>query len=72
LRGGESTLTKDGPWGWFRMLDRAEVRATNAPDRKRVIFNVGGRIAIFQIQIGSVVNAFSLPAMSSFRCPSSF
>jgi type VI secretion system protein ImpL len=53
-------------------LDSAEVRATNAPDRKRVIFNVGGRIAIFQMQSGSVVNAFSLPAMRSFSCPSSF
>ena len=72
LNGGESTVTKDGPWGWFRLLDSAEVRATNTPDRKRVIFNVGGRIAIFQIQIGSVVNAFSLPAMSSFACPQSF
>ena len=72
LNGGESTATKDGPWGWFRLLDSAEVRATNTPDRKRVIFNVGGRIAIFQIQIGSVVNAFSLPAMTSFNCPSSF
>lgn len=72
LNGGESAVTKDGPWGWFRLLDSAEVRATNAPDRKRVIFNVGGRIAIFQMQSGSVVNAFSLPAMSSFSCPSSF
>ncbi len=72
LNGGESTVTKDGPWGWFRLLDAAEVRATNAPDRKRVIFNVGGRISIFQMQSGSVVNAFSLPAMKTFACPSSF
>ena len=72
LAGGESAVTKDGPWGWFRLLDSAEVRATNVPDRKRVIFNVGGRIAIFQLQTGSVVNPFSLPAMSSFSCPSSF
>ena len=72
LQGGESAVTKDGPWGWFRLLDSAEVRATNAPDRKRVIFNVGGRIAIFQMQSGSVVNAFALPAMSTFKCPSSF
>ena len=72
LAGGESAVTKDGPWGWFRLLDSAEVRATNAPDRKRVIFNVGGRIAIFQMQSGSVVNAFALPAMSAFKCPSSF
>ena len=72
LAGGESAVTKDGPWGWFRLLDSAEVRATNVPDRKRVIFNVGGRIAIFQMQSGSVVSPFSLPAMASFSCPSSF
>ncbi|MEO8240863.1 MAG: type VI secretion system membrane subunit TssM [bacterium] len=72
LQGGTSSVTKDGPWGWFRLLDSAEIRATNAPDRKRIIFNVGGRIAIFQMQSGSVVNAFALPAMSSFKCPSSF
>ena len=72
LANGESAVTKDGPWGWFRLLAGAEVRSTNAPDRKRVIFNVGGRIAIFQMQTGSVVNAFALPAMASFSCPSSF
>ena len=72
LVNGESAVTKDGPWGWFRLLAGAEVRATNAPDRKRVIFNVGGRIAIFQMQTGSVLNAFALPAMASFACPASF
>ena len=72
LQGGESAVTKDGPWGWFRLLDSAEVRSTNVPDRKRVIFNVGGRIAIFQMQTGSVINPFSLAAMQSFSCPSSF
>ena len=65
-------LTRDGPWGWFRLLDGAEVRSTNASDRKRVIFNVGGRIAIFQLQTGSVVNPFALAALSKFKCPESF
>jgi type VI secretion system protein ImpL len=72
LRNGESTLTEDGPWGWFRLLERAEVRPMNAPDRQRVMFSIGGRLAVFQMQVGSVVNAFNLPALSSFRCPSSF
>lgn len=68
----ESVLSRDGPWGLFRLLDAAEVRRTNVSDRKRVIFNVGGRIAIFQLQSGSVLNPFSLPALSKFSCPSSF
>ncbi len=67
----ESTLSRDGPWGWFRLLDAAEVRRTNVSDRKRVIFNVGGRIAIFQLQSGSVINPFALPALSKFSCPKS-
>ncbi|MCA0872586.1 type VI secretion system membrane subunit TssM [Seohaeicola saemankumensis] len=67
----ESRLSKDGPWAWFRLLDAAEVRRTNVSDRKRVIFNIGGRIAIFQLQSGSVLNPFALPALSKFSCPKS-
>jgi type VI secretion system protein ImpL len=72
LEGGESVVTRDGPWGWFRLLDAAEVRAGNAPDRRKLIFNVGGRIALFQLQVSAVQNAFQLPALSSFACPQSF
>lgn len=71
-RNAESTMRKDGPWAWFRLLDAAEVRRTNVSDRKRVIFNVGGRIAIFQLQSGSVLNPFALPALQKFSCPKSF
>lgn len=65
-------ISRDGPWGWFRLLSAAEIRRTNVSDRNRVIFNVGGRIAIFQLQSGSVLNPFSLPALSKFSCPKSF
>ena len=72
LSNGESQLAKDGPWAFFRLLDAAEIRRTNVSDRKRVIFNVSGRIAIFQMQSGSVVNPFALPALSKFNCPKTF
>ncbi|MFK7837095.1 MAG: type VI secretion system membrane subunit TssM [Sulfitobacter sp.] len=72
LQNGESQLAKDGPWAWFRLLDAAEIRRTNVSDRKRVIFNVAGRIAIFQLQSGSVINPFALPALSKFSCPKTF
>ncbi|KIN70341.1 Type VI secretion protein IcmF [Sulfitobacter noctilucae] len=72
LSNGESQLAKDGPWAWFRLLDAAEIRRTNVSDRKRVIFNVSGRIAIFQLQSGSVINPFALPALSKFNCPKTF
>lgn len=67
-----NAVSKDGPWGWFRLLSAAELRKTNVSDRSRVIFNVGGRIAIFQMQSGSVLNPFNLPALSKFSCPKSF
>ena len=71
-RNSESAVLKNGPWAWFRLLEAAEVRNTNAPDRKRVIFNIGGRIAIFQMQSSTALNPFSLPALSKFSCPKSF
>ena len=71
-RNSESAVLQSGTWAWFRMLDVAEVRNTNAPNLKRVIFNIGGRIATFQMQSSSALNAFSLPALTKFRCPKSF
>ena len=68
----ESEIVRNGPWSLFRMLDVAEIRNTNAPDRKRVIFNLGGRIAIFQMQAGGAINPFNLKAISDFSCPTSF
>ena len=68
----ESKLRRDGAWGWFRLLDAAETRNTSVSDKKRVIFNIGGRIAIFQMQSGSSLNPFALPSLSKFSCPKSF
>ncbi|MFK7752223.1 MAG: type VI secretion system membrane subunit TssM [Sedimentitalea sp.] len=70
-KNSESQISRDGPWGWFRLLDAAAVRNTNVSDRKRVNFNIGGRIAIFDLQSGSVINPFALPALSKFSCPKS-
>lgn len=70
--GSEHELIREGPWGWFRLLDAAEVRNTGVSDRKRIIFNVGGRLAIFQMQASMVLNPFALPALHDFSCPASF
>lgn len=69
--GVQNALSKDGPWAWFRLLDAAEIRRTNTADRSRVIFNVGGRLAIYEMQAGSVLNPFNLPALRNFSCPQS-
>lgn len=71
-RGKQDVLRKDGPWSWFRLLDSASVRRTNAPDRRRVSFNVGGRVAVFEMQTNSLLNPFTLRALRTFHCPGSF
>ena len=71
IDGTESVWTKEGPWGLFRLFDAAQVRDTNVSDRKRLIFSIGGRIAMFDLQSGSVINPFALAALSDFSCPSS-
>ncbi|WP_417689076.1 type VI secretion system membrane subunit TssM [Roseibium sp.] len=67
----KNTIQLEGPWAWFRLLDTAEVRRTNVSDRNRVIFNLGGRIAIFQLRAGSALNPFTITALDNFACPSS-
>ena len=71
-RNSVNELRRDGPWALFRILDAAAVRPTNAADRTRVTFNVGGRIAIFELQAGSLINPFAMASLSRFSCPQSF
>jgi len=53
-------------------LDSASVKNTDVTAKKRVIFNVGGRLAIFQVQTQSTINPFALAALTKFSCPKSF
>lgn len=67
----ENSLSREGPWGWLRLLSSAEVRSTESSEKKRVIFKVGGLIAIYQLRMGSAFNPFTLEALSKFQCPES-
>ena len=71
MEGNENVWVKEGPWGLFRLLDGAQSRPLAASDRQRLIFSIGGRLATFDMQSGSVINPFGLGALSSFSCPSS-
>ncbi len=69
LVGGRSGITVDGPWAWFRLLDRSRLRRTSQPERFRVTFSVGGRWAAFELRAGSAFNPFRLSELSQFQCP---
>ena len=70
-RNSESMIRRDGSWAWFRMMEVAAIRNTDSPNRQRLIFNLGGRIAIFQMESQAAINPFNLRALGDFRCPQS-
>jgi len=69
VRGKEIGDTKNGAWGWFRLLDRAQLSATSQAELYRVRFALGGMWAKFELRAASVRNPFQLDALRSFRCP---
>jgi len=68
--GAENSIQTEGPWAFFRLLDRAQVQRSRS-DAFTATFNIGGRSASFAVQAGSVMNPFALPALRSFSCPNS-
>ena len=69
LNGATVSITKEGPWALFRLLDGAKVAAVGQSDRLNVTFTGGGGTAAFLIAANSVINPFTLPALHQFRCP---
>nr|WP_210345358.1 type VI secretion system membrane subunit TssM [Jiella flava] len=67
----DQATTESGDWSPFRLLDSAKI-LSRQNDMMRAEFDVGGKSAVFDIQFGSVLNPFDLPALKTFQCPSSF
>jgi type VI secretion system protein ImpL len=66
---GQPGLQFSGTWALFRLLDRVPVESI-APGRFRVVFNVGGRRATFDVESESGANPFRMPELERFDCPS--
>lgn len=65
--GRTSSLRRPGPWGLFRLLDAASV--TQSGDALIARISVAGREARYQINVTTLPNPLTLPALRSFRCP---
>lgn len=64
-----TSLTAEGPWALFRLLDKGRLRkVSNSVDRFRVSFEVDGLTAIFELKAASVANPFWLAGMEGLRC----
>jgi type VI secretion system protein ImpL len=62
-------VTVNGPWAWFRLLDKADVEAEASPDIMTVTFSLEPHTATFELRVDSVENPFSLDELRSFSCP---
>jgi len=66
---GNSGLTVDGPWALFRMLDKAQLTAADAPERFFATFTIDNRRARFEVTANSVQHPIGLPELRQFSCP---
>lgn len=66
---GSFSVTKDGPWAWFKLLDKSTIKRQRSADQVLVTFSEAGLTARYQIQASSVMNPFSKRELSKFRCP---
>jgi len=62
-------ITINGPWAWFRLVDRAETASGAGPDAMELTFRIGARSVRLALRAQSVENPFALPELRSFRCP---
>ncbi len=69
--GWQQAVTENGDWSPFRLFDRAKL-TQKGDDVFRARFENSGQAAEFEVQFGSVLNPFRLPALSDFSCPVQF
>ncbi|KPF45779.1 type VI secretion system membrane subunit TssM [Rhizobium sp. AAP43] len=70
--GWQNGLTATGDWSLFRLFDRSTLVPQGDRDLFRATFEQNGLKASFDIQFGSVLDPFRLPALSAFSCPKAF
>lgn len=70
--GWQEATTTTGDWSAFRLFDGGKLNQTGRPDLFRAEFARGEQVAEFDVQFGSVLNPFRLPALEAFSCPRQF
>ena len=61
-------IAVDGDWAIFRLFDKA-VSDSSLSGKLRLVFNIEGRKAIFELRSSSVLNPFKLKELGDFQCP---
>jgi type VI secretion system protein ImpL len=66
--GHTAELTAQGPWAWFRLLDKGSIHPIAGRDVYEVTFTVGGMTATYTMRPGSAQNPFTLRDRGGFQC----
>ena len=66
---GRGSITINGPWAFFRLLDRSDMERAGSADRLEVTFRIGERYATWLLTAHSVENPFALTELRTFSCP---
>lgn len=69
IAGQPNSATYQGPWGWFRMLDAADVQPGTTSDKLDVTIAAGERSLTIEVGAEGVTNPFVMPELREFRCP---
>lgn len=66
---GKAATTTTGPWALFRLLDKANLQATDNTKDYIVTFDLNGNSARYHLFSDNVINPFIPGIMEGFRCP---
>ncbi|WP_192384552.1 type VI secretion system membrane subunit TssM [Mesorhizobium silamurunense] len=64
-----ASLSKEGAWALFRLLDEGKTLRQESPDRFYVRLAAGRQWATFLLQADNLTNPLSRNLLSQFRCP---
>jgi type VI secretion system protein ImpL len=68
---GDSMVRLQGPWAWFKLLDRANIKTTDRMEVFEIEFRLGQRVATYEMTARSAFNPFRFPELLDFACPES-
>ncbi len=68
LDGRQLSQSEEGPWAWFRLLDKMQM-TQSATNQFEITFTLQGLIARYQLIANSVINPFDAKELNNFHCP---
>lgn len=70
LSGEKFTLTEQGPWSWFKLLQQASLSHSNTDTRVfNLIFDINGNAARYQMTTSNAINPFIPDFIQEFKLP---